>query len=244
MKRVLKIILIVIASLIVIAGVGFGVYVSDYERATEPAIEALKSTELVTVENGDDYIVYTPNNEIKCGFLFYPGGKVEPTVYSRVFRELAEYGVKTVVVKMPFNLAMFNVNGAKKVLDIYDEIDTWYFGGHSLGGVFATEYLKDNAGKFEGMIYLASYPSLDISNLNIKVITINGTLDTVIRRENYDEARAKLPNDAVYYDIEGGNHTQFGDYNLQSGDTEAVITAEEQQSVIVEKILEFIGIDQ
>lgn len=241
MKRVGKIVLIVIASLIVIAGFGFGVYVSDYDRATEPAIEALHSTELVTVENGDDYIVYTPNNEIKCGLVFYPGGKVEPTVYSRVFSELAEHGIQTVVVKMPFNLAMFNMNGARKVLEEYDA-DTWYLGGHSLGGVFATEYLKENADEFEGMIYLASYPSSDISNLDIDVITINGTRDTVIRRENYDEAKTKLPADAQYYDIEGGNHTQFGDYNLQSGDTEAAITAEEQQSIIVEKILEFINI--
>ncbi len=227
----------------VVAGIGFGVYVSDYERATEPAINALDSTELVTVENGKNYIVYQPTTDAKCALLFYPGGKVEPTVYSRIFSQLAEHRIQTVVVKMPFNLAMFNINGAEEALNDFGDIDTWYFGGHSLGGVFGTEYLKNNSDEFVGMIYLASYPNSDISNLDLDVITINGTLDTVIRRENYDAAKPKLPSDAIYYNIEGGNHTQFGDYNLQKGDTEATITAEQQQSIIVEKILEFLDID-
>jgi len=233
----------VLASLIIIAGIGFGVYVSDYERATQPAIDGLKSTELMTVENNDDYIIYKPNDRIECGLLFYPGGKVEPTVYSRVFNELAEHGIQTVVVKMPFNLAMLNINGAEDVLNEFNDLDTWYFGGHSLGGVFGTEYLKDHSDEFVGMIYLASYANSDISNLDLDVITINGTLDTVIRRESYDEAKSNLPANAIYYNIEGGNHTQFGDYNLQKGDTEATITADEQQQIIIEKILEFLDIN-
>ena len=242
MKRVVKVILLVLVALIVVGGVGFGVYVSDYDKATQLAIDALGSTESVIVENSDDYIVYKPVGDIKCGLVFYPGGKVEPTVYSRVFSKLAESGIQTVVLKMPFNLAMFNINGAEKVLENYDDINLWYLGGHSLGGVFSTEYLKNNSEDFEGMMYLASYPSADISHLDIKVITINGTLDTVINREGYDSAKSKMPEDAVYYDIEGGNHTQFGDYNLQKGDTDATISAEEQQKLIVDKILEFTSV--
>lgn len=243
MKRWLKVLLIIVAAIILIAGIVFWIYVSDFDRATQPALSAMQSTELIEVDNNDDYIEYKPAGAIKCGIVFYPGGKVEPTVYSRVFSKLAENGILTVVVKMPFNLAMFNINGAEKVLANHTKVDEWYLSGHSLGGVFATQYLSKHIEDFNGMIYLASYPSVDISNVNIPVITINGTLDTVINRKGYEAARDKMPSGAIYYDIDGGNHTQFGDYNLQKKDMEASISAEEQHKQIVEQILKFLDIN-
>ena len=40
--------------------------------------------------------------------------------------------------------------------------------------------------------------------------------------------------------IEGGNHAQFGNYGKQKGDPDATISAEEQQTIAVNAIVEFI----
>lgn len=239
MKKILKYGGFAILALALVAIIAFFIYVSDYEKATEPALVAMVSTDEVEVETSDDYIVYRPKGDVEAGFIFYPGGKVEPTVYSRVFHQLAESGIQTVVVKMPFNLAMFNINGAEAVFKLYPDMDQWYMGGHSLGGVFSTEYFKNHAEKFQGLIYMASYPSSDISDIEMKVLSLTGSLDTVLNRTQYEEAKEKLPTDTVYYEIVGGNHTQFGDYSLQKGDTEATISAEEQHDEIITQILRF-----
>lgn len=240
MNKILKSLFIAIGSLALAIVLTFFIYVSNYEKATEPALEAMQSQNNVVVEETRSYITYLPETGSDIGIIFYPGGKVEPSVYSRVFSQLAQKGIGTVVVKMPFNLAMFNISGAESVLEDFSGIEKWYLGGHSLGGVFATSYLKDNMDKFEGMFFLASYPAADLSRSSIKVLSINGTLDTVINREGFEEGKKKLPPQSIFLDIEGGNHTQFGDYNLQKGDTEATISAEEQQRQIVEAIFDFI----
>jgi len=135
---------------------------------------------------------------------------------------------------------MFNINGADGILDGEPDINSWYMGGHSLGGVFATEYLKNHSDDFKGMVYMASYPNSDISQTGLKVLSINGTLDTVLNKEGYEEAKSLLPANTKYVDIIGGNHTQFGDYNLQSGDTIASISADQQHILIVDLILEWV----
>lgn len=40
--------------------------------------------------------------------------------------------------------------------------------------------------------------------------------------------------------IEGGNHAQFGNYGKQKGDSDAMISSEEQQDMAVEAIKEFL----
>ena len=43
--------------------------------------------------------------------------------------------------------------------------------------------------------------------------------------------------------IDGGNHAMFGNYGPQSGDGEGRITAEEQQRLTIDRILEFVEND-
>lgn len=241
MKKIGKKIGIVVVTVCILFIGGFLLYVNDYEKATQPAIEAMVTSNDVYIEESDKFIAYIPGEKIESGFIFYPGGKVEPRAYARLFHELAKEGIQTVVVKMPFNLAMFGIHEAEAVWGEYTKIERWYMGGHSLGGVFGTEYLKKNIEKFEGMIYMASYPNTDIANTNIKVLSINGTLDTVLNRKAYEKAMDRLPKNTIYYTIEGGNHSQFGDYGLQTKDTKATISPEQQHKQIVEQIVKFIG---
>lgn len=71
---------------------------------------------------------------------------------------------------------------------------------------------------------------------DLKVLEIYGSNDNVINREKLSEGAQYLPEDAVVYEITGGNHAQFGDYGKQSGDGKAIITADKQLDETVEQI--------
>lgn len=244
MKKIVKIAAVTFLLILLVIGGLFLIYVGDYEKANQDAVYALSSSEDVEVIDNDDYIIFTPKETYSIGLIFYPGGKVEPSVYSRLFNALAKKGIKTIVVKMPFNLAMFNINGADGIVDNNPDVTTWFMGGHSLGGVFATEYLKDHLDIYDGMIYLASYANSDISTSELRVLSITASLDTVLNIDGYENAKSLLPSDTYFYEIIGGNHSQFGDYGLQKGDTKATISTEEQHHLILQEIMKFIDFKQ
>jgi dienelactone hydrolase len=229
---------IVLIIFLIIVLIAFLIYTMNYEKADELALDAMASSNIIT--ETDEYIEYEAPGST-TGLIFYPGGKVEEAAYSRLFIQLAEEGITTWVVKMPFHLAVFNVTGAQSVIDNYPEIENWYFSGHSLGGVMVTEYCLENREVTSGIIYLASYSSSDISNTDINVLSLKGSLDGLVTEDDFEASKDLLPEDAVFYIIEGGNHSQFGDYGLQENDVEATITPEEQQGFTVEKIMEFIN---
>ena len=58
---------------------------------------------------------------------------------------------------MNFNLAILSPNRADSIINNYKDIDTWVIGGHSLGGVMASNYALKND-KIKGLVLLASYP--------------------------------------------------------------------------------------
>lgn len=42
-------------------------------------------------------------------------------------------------VEMPFRLAVLDMDAAKGIQEHYPEIESWYIGGHSLGGSMAAK---------------------------------------------------------------------------------------------------------
>ena len=58
-------------------------------------------------------------------------------------------------MKMPFNLAVFDINAADYAYSNFPNIKKWYIGGHSLGGAMASAYAKNNESKLNGLIYWA-----------------------------------------------------------------------------------------
>ena len=102
----------------------------------------------------------------------------------------------------------------------------------------AAKYTSNNQEKVDGLILLASYSVDDLSDYKGKVLSIIGTKDMGIDEEKLDETRINLPEDTEFYMIEGGNHSQFGDYGFQKGDNIAGISLEEQLKLITYKILD------
>ena len=227
----------VVLVLVIIIG-ACAVYLGDYYRADMDAIEAFSlKNEVEYKKLDDDTIIFEPDGATK-GFIFYPGGKVEYTAYIPLMQACAEQGIMCVLLEMPFNLAVFDVNAADGIQEQYPEIEEWYIGGHSLGGSMAASYLADNAEEYEGLILLGSYAATDLSDTDLDVLSIYGSEDKVMNREKYDESKSNLPDDFTEIVIDGGCHAYFGMYGAQDGDGTPVITNEEQISLTVEHVAE------
>ena len=154
-------------------------------------------------------------------------------------RRMAERGVDCALVKMPLNFAIFKQNAFDGVMDSlrlgYQPYEHFYIGGHSMGGAIAAVYAANNPEKVEALIMLAAYPTKPLAS-DLKVLEIYGSEDTVINRKKLSEGARYLPKSAVVYEIAGGNHAQFGDYGVQSGDGEAAISVDKQLDETEEQI--------
>lgn len=220
-------ILIIVSSIVLGLALIFGacaVYLGGYYHADEKAIAAfspISSREVEIIE--EDNLVFKPKNA-KIGFIFYPGGKVEHTAYVPLMKELASRGVLCVLVKMPFHLAVFDVNAADGIQAQNPEIESWYIGGHSLGGAMAASYLETHAEEYDGLVLLGAYSTADLSQTALKTLCVYGSEDKVMNREKYEVNKSNLPADFLEVVIQGGCHAYFGMYGTQEGDGEPTIS--------------------
>ena len=201
------------------------------------ALTALETDELVTIST-DPWLTFEPTSkDFKSGLIIYPGGRVDPRAYAPSARALAEQGYLVTIVPMPLDLAFFNPNAAKDVVESYPEVENWAIGGHSLGGVAAAQYVSNNPSELSGIYFWGSYPA-DSNNLaqipNLTAVSIYGTNDGLSTPEKVLQASPLLPQETQFLPIDGGNHAQFGWYGEQEGDLPATISREEQQKLIVD----------
>ena len=235
-RRILIISISIVAAIAIIFG-ACAIYLGDYYRADEGAIAAFAPEDNVSVSTLDGgNIVFEPQNAT-VGFIFYPGGKVEANAYQPLLAELARNGVLCVLVEMPFNLAVFDINAADGIQEQYPGIEDWYIGGHSLGGSMAASYLAEHTDEYEGLILLGSYSTADLSDTDLDVLSIYGSEDKVLNREKYDENKSNLPDNFCEVVIEGGCHAYFGMYGAQDGDGTPTISNHEQIGLTAEHII-------
>ncbi len=232
-----KIIIAVIAVLMI----GCILYVSDYYAADFAAIEAMQGTDDgVSIEDTENAIYFIPD-DIEAGFIFYPGGKVQAEAYVPLMRKCAQEGILCILDKMPFNLAVFKTNAADGEEEKYPGVTNWYIGGHSLGGSMAAKYVSEHTDQYDGLILLAAYSVNDISDSDLKVLSVYGSEDGVLNNENYEKNKENLPDNFTETIIDGGCHAYFGSYGMQDGDNEAKISNEEQIEETAEIIGEFVS---
>ena len=219
----------------ILAGITFLFYTKQYYHADEAAYHSLESDDNVRVMQTEYGFLFHGPSETDA-LIFYPGGKVEEIAYAPLLHSLAGQGMDVCLVKMPFRLALFGVNKADQVMEEYD-YDHWYIGGHSLGGVMAAEYAAKHSSKLSGIYMLAAYPVKPLSE-KTKAVIIYGSEDGILNMKKMLCAKKYLPDESHEYVIEGGNHSQFGNYGSQDGDGIAGISSEEQQQKTVEIILQ------
>ncbi|GAB4576467.1 MAG: hypothetical protein Kow0077_32930 [Anaerolineae bacterium] len=224
-------------SLVVLAlGVaGFVIWASTPAQPLPEALAALESDEQVRV-TVDDWLVFAPEGATPTtGFIFYPGGRVDPRAYAPALRDVAAQGYLAVIVPMPLNLAVLAPGRAGDVIAAFPEITTWVIGGHSLGGAMAANYVRGASKAVRGLVLWAAYPAGidDLSGQALAVASIYGTLDGLATPEKIEASRPLLPATTRYVPIEGGNHAQFGWYGPQAGDNPATISRADQQAQVV-----------
>lgn len=215
------------------------IYLNTYYKADLDAIEAFSPEIDIEQREEDNLTIFEPENA-KVGLIFYPGGKVEHKAYIPLMRKCASNGILCVLVEMPFRLAVFDVNAADGIQEKFPEIESWYIAGHSLGGSMAASYLEKNAGDYDGLILLAAYSTVDLSNTELDVLLVYGSEDKVMNKEKYEQSKENLPQDYIELEIEGGCHAYFGMYGAQDGDGEPTISSEEQISQTALAILQII----
>lgn len=218
-----------IAILLLLVVSAFFIYVGSYYKASSFAVDSLESDSIVKVEENGDILFEPVSNDKHTGFIFYPGAKVEPSAYAPLAKEIASNGYTVIIAKMRFNLAILSPNRADNIISNYKDIDNWVIGGHSLGGVMASNYALEND-KIKGLVLLASYPQseTELTNSPIKVLSLWGSNDKVADLSKVKEAKNVMPSDSEFIEIKGGNHGGFGDYGHQKGDGKASITNKQQ----------------
>ena len=225
-----KLLIIIPLTVLLILLTGFAVYVGDYHHADEKALEALRSDDEVTVTE-EDFGWLFDGPAKGYALIFYPGGKVEEKAYAPLCRLMAEEALDVYLLTMPFNLAVFGKNKAAEIMEEHPN-EYWYLAGHSLGGVMAAQFAAENPEKVQGLVLLASYSTGKLDS-SLPVISVYGSEDQVLNRQEYDKNHVNLPASAYELVIAGGNHAQFGSYGFQKGDGQALISSDEQiQSVV------------
>lgn len=232
-KKILLILVVILA----IAGISCGIYIGNYYHADSAALEVIENPEngISVTEEKNDYIVFAPENP-SAGLIFYPGGKVQYEAYAPLMEACAQKGILCVLVHMPGNLAVLDINAADGIREQFPGIDHWYMAGHSLGGSMAASYLGSHTEEFDGLILLAAYSTEDLSGTDLDVLSVYGSEDGVLKMDSYEKYRENLPDDFTEYVIPGGCHAGFGSYGPQDGDGQPEISSEEQIRLTVDAI--------
>ena len=174
----------------------------------------------VKIDEKTSYFEITPTfvkSDAKA-IIFYPGGLVRPQSYIAKMVKISEMSqTKVFLIKSPFNLAFFDISVAGKIID-RNALDKPIVAGHSLGGVAACRFLKDNPDKVSGIYLYGSYCDQSITDFKGAVLSVMGQNDQIINKDNYNKAKLNLPAQANFREIPDLNHSSFGDYGLQKGD--------------------------
>lgn len=240
--RKLLIALMVVVVVLCVGAAAFFVYASDFYHDLDANSRDLVSTETLPVQQGANYLAFGDPNA-QTGLVFYPGAKVEYSAYAPLMRDFAERGYLAVVVEMPFNFAFFDIDAADRVRAAFPQVESWWVGGHSLGGSMAAQYAADHASDegLDGVVLLGAYTASDLSGADLGAVVVYGTNDEVLDRAKLDGSASLLPEGAETVEIDGGNHAYFGNYGMQSGDGEASVTPGAQQEETARIVDEYVA---
>lgn len=231
MKKLFNKLFIII---LIVIGILFYLYVNDFYKADSSVYDIKSNVKIKQASLG-----YLFDGEgINDLVIFYPGAKVEEMAYAPLMIKLAENGIDTYIVKMPFKLAILGKNRALEVID-KEKYDNYFMMGHSLGGAMASDFTSTGKGNIKGLILLASYSMKKIPD-GIPVLSIYGSLDGVININNYNKYKSNISSNLEEHVIEGANHAGYAYYGKQKNDNDATIKNSEQQNITANYIINFI----
>ena len=213
---------------------GFLIWANTPYRADRDAtLEVFRNGDVSVTAVGEGILMQPIGDSIDLpadpvGLIFIPGARVEPYAYLfQLSGVVEEHGITVLITKPTLNLAFFDTRGVDNFTTAAPEIDRWFVGGHSLGGVRACLMTPDAT--LEGLVLFGSYCANDLSESALQVLSIAGENDLLSDLATIEGAAPLLPADAQFVVIDGANHAAFGDYGAQSGDGERTITSEQMR---------------
>jgi len=222
--------LLVVAAFLIWANVGV--------MAAEPeALAVVRDDPAVTLtDEGGAWVLAPASGDSDTGLVFIPGAKVDPVAYAATLVGVVEEGVTVVITKPTLNLAFFDFRPLSDFTALAPDVQDWFVGGHSLGGVRACQLAEGT----DGLVLFGSYCANDLSDTDLAALSISGSEDGLSTPEKIDENAHLLPPDTVFVVIEGGNHAGFGAYGAQPGDGEATIPDAEIRAQITDALGPFL----
>jgi pimeloyl-ACP methyl ester carboxylesterase len=156
--------------------------------------------------------------------------------YDIYLKHLASHGYVVVIVNdtqggpangntytTTYNWLMVKYNDVSHWMSQCADINKIVVGGHSNGGLNATEFMLNNAGIVKGIVYFASYPSTffpthNVSNYTGYVLSLAGSEDNLSSPNSCRDGYNKFTSATCRYFglINDMHHGGFGDYDLAS----------------------------
>jgi hypothetical protein len=189
---------------------------------------------------------FTPREQTpRAGLILFPGASVDIRAYAPLAHIIADAGFFVALVPVPGGVSLGSEDRVDDVVAAHPEVNTWFVGGHSLGGVAAATYAANDADErvVSGLVLWAAYidDQAELSEIEMAVTSIYGSADGLTTVEEVEANRSYLPDDTRYVEIDGGNHAQFGFYGAQEGDGAALISQNAQARVAAEATAHFMA---
>lgn len=240
-RRIIRAVLISLAALVLAGVVGILMWANvGVMQAEQPALESVRTNPSVHItENQNSFILTSTAEASGKGLVFIPGAKVSADAYLyKLSGAVAESGLTVVVTKPILNLAFFDQRGLDTFTNAVPDIDEWFVGGHSLGGVRACQYAEQP--DVSGLVLFGSYCANDLADVDTRVLSLSGSNDLLSTPEKIMNAAHLLPTATTFFPIDGANHASFGDYGVQAGDGVATLDSSVVRDVIAAELNSFL----
>ncbi len=224
-------------------------------RADGSARAAIAGDDLVQVTRGDGHWKFAPRGVATSparGLLFFAGALVDPIAYAPMARDVATAGYPVLLVELP-NRGAFGAADGPEVIDraraamaSVPEASGWVVAGHSKGAVVAARMLHEDASGIVALVLVGTTHPRDFSLAasDVPMTKIVGDKDCIADLAKSERRRPLLPATTRWIVIEGGNHSQFGNYGFQPGDCRAGVDPERQRALTTEAIVLALAADE
>jgi dienelactone hydrolase len=232
----------VAVTLLALAVLALGWWVLRYPTASALPVAAVEADPAVRVVTADGVVSLHPSGgPATTALVFYPGGGVPPEAYLPPLARVVQAAEVSVhVPTMPLRLAVLRPGRADAVIEAHPEVDSWWAGGHSLGGAMAASYAgRSDPGELAGLVLWAAYAT-EAAGLadrdDLVVLSVSGAEDGLSTPDDLAARRHLLPAGTTFVELAGVTHAQFGAYGEQAGDGLARVSDEEAWQAIADAV--------
>lgn len=209
------------------------IFLFYYNKANQEALDIVSKMDKV----GNDYYF---RGDSGVGFIIFTGAKMDEKSYAYIAELLHKEGHTVVLPKFMFHMSSTGTNRGIEIMESNPEIEKWFLIGHSIGGMPISRIAVQKPANLQGLAFLASYVSTDLSELDVSAIHIMASNDNFYSEKQRAEERLDyLPKNSTVITIEGASHQGFGAYDSWGDRGGATLPWKEQQKQAVRMMLDF-----